>query len=542
MRVLFQKVVRLDFSNCILFFLASICILPVSAVIITAFGDSNGLINHLFSTVLGRYLGNTLSLMILTALVSLVFGLSSAWVVSRYRFPFRQSFEWLLILPAAVPAYIIAFTYTDFFEYSGPLQTLLRQIFGWSSAKDYWFPQIRSLGGAAFVMGSVLYPYVYVMARTSFSNTSPQLYEAASLHGRNSFTDVGLPLARPAIVASLALVLMEVISDFGTVEYFAIETLTLGIFNVWLGMNNLTAAAQLSCFAFFLIILVLVIERLARSHRAFQYRSSADQLPKKYLSKKHRVYCILICVFPIIFGFGIPVSVLLNFVFKNYSVLPLENTFVSVFNTVLVASVAALMGVSISLILAVLAKYKSGQLGKTLASFSAFGYAFPGTILAIGVVYVSSSIDYLWQELGEFFSFSTGFLFSGSLGVLVLAYFVRFHAISYGSIQTGLSRVNNHSLEASYLLGNGFLLSFLRVILPLLRPSITVASLLVFVEIMKELPMTLLLRPFGFETLATLTYQYAKDELLEQSALPALLIVLSGLLPVIFLNRILSSK
>ena len=227
---------------------------PVVAIVVTANGDSAGLWSHLAETVLPRYVLNTITLMMSVGALSLIFGVTSAWIIFRFDFIGRRHIQWILLLPAAIPGYLIAYTYTDFLEYAGPVQVLLRDLMGWQSARDYWFPEIRSMSGAALVLGAVLYPYVYVMARTAFLLTPASLFEVSQMMGRGHFWRVGLPLARPAIVAGLALVLMETVSDFGTVEYFAIETLTLGIFNVWLGMNNLTAAAQIATFSFLFII------------------------------------------------------------------------------------------------------------------------------------------------------------------------------------------------------------------------------------------------------------------------------------------------
>ncbi|MEM7776529.1 MAG: hypothetical protein AAF732_13045 [Pseudomonadota bacterium] len=248
-------------------------LVPIAAVVIAAFGTSSGLWLHLSQTVLPRYLWNTLALMAGVSIVALGFGVTTAWAVTRYDFPARRTFELMLLLPAAVPAYLIAYTYTDFLEYAGPVQGGLRDLFGWRNARDYWFPEIRSLGGAWLVMGAVLYPYVFMMARAAFLLTPASYYETAMVSGRNVFWGVAIPLARPAIVAGLALVLMEVLSDFGTVEYFAIETLTLGIFNVWLGMNSLATAAQLSLVAFIFVAALLIVEQKARLQRRYADKS-----------------------------------------------------------------------------------------------------------------------------------------------------------------------------------------------------------------------------------------------------------------------------
>ena len=270
---------------------------PIVAVLLTAVGDSGGLWEHLYETVLGRYVANTLILMMGVGLLAIGFGVSSAWVINRYDFLGRRMLEWMLLLPAAIPAYIIAYTYTDFFEYAGPLQSALRHMFSWQSRGDYWFPEIRSLGGAMLVMASVLYPYIYMVTRIAFRLTPASLFEIALVHNQSQFWKVGLPLARPAIMAGLALVLMEVVSDFGTVEFFAIETITLGIFNVWLGMNNLVAAAQISSVGFLFILGLLGLELYARSRQQYVSTSRAQNSLPPITDDAPWYLCLLVALF-----------------------------------------------------------------------------------------------------------------------------------------------------------------------------------------------------------------------------------------------------
>jgi iron(III) transport system permease protein len=511
---------------------------PFIALIWTASGDSGGLWSHLMQTVFPRYVGNTLLLMFGVGTLSLYFGLSTAWMISRYTFPGSKILEWCLLLPATVPAYIIAYTYTDLLEYAGPVQGVLREIFGWTSARDYWFPEIRSLGGAVLVMSSVLFPYIYLMARTAFRLTPASYYEVARLHNRNMFLHVGLPMARPAIIAGLALVLMEVVSDFGTVEFFAVETLTLGIFNVWLGMNNLTAAAQIACVAFVFILTLLIIERIARNRQRFTDTLKRSTALRKSRPKGWRiVLCMAICLLPIILGFIIPVTVLANFVLQGYSVTDFEALLQTTINSLSIALGAAVMVMVLAFVMVLVVTYQKHPLLKGLTAISATGYAFPGTVLAIGAVSFAGFVDDRLQQIFEDwlgFTF-TGFLIGGS-GLLVLAYVVRFQAIGYGAITAGVKRLSPNIMNASYSLGHGFSNSLIFVATPLLRKSILAGGLLVFVDVMKELPMTLLLRPFNYETLATYVYQFAKDELLEQSALAALMIVIVGLGPIAIMN------
>ena len=521
--------------------LVAVFISPILAVFAAATGDSDQLWSHLATTVLPRYVSNTVTLAAGVGVIALLFGVSSAWLVSRYEFPGRRWMEWILLLPAAVPAYIVAYTYTDFLEYAGPVQSLLRDMFGWNSARDYWFPEIRSMGGAILVMGAVLYPYVYLMARTAFLLTPASLYETALVAGRDVFWSVALPLARPAIVAGLALVLMEALSDFGTVEYFAIETLTLGIFNVWLGMNNLAAAAQIACLSFVFVLALLAVEIIARSHRQF-----VDTGRRPTPISAQRLYgwrgwgCLFACLIPVIVGFVVPVGVLLGFVVRGYS-LSLDSAVLSAIqNSLFLAGTTAVVVMSTATFMVLVCTYRGNTFLRQAAAIASVGYAFPGTILAIGVVTVTGALDwFLGGVLDSIFGFGQEGLLAGTLILIILACSTRFQAIGYGAMTSGQQRLPPNLMHASRTLGRTFGESLREIILPLLAKSFIAGGLLVFVDVMKELPMTLLLRPFNFETLATYVYQFAKDELLEEAALPALVIVLTGILPVVIMNAAL---
>ena len=510
---------------------------PVLAVLVAAFGDSGGLWSHLYDTVLGHYISNTLILMAGVGVVAIGFGVSSAWVISRYDFAGRRILEWMLLLPAAIPAYIIAYSYTEFFEYAGPLQSGLRHLFGWQSSRDYWFPEIRSLGGAILVMASVLYPYIYMVTRIAFRLTPASLFEIALVHNRSQFWQVGLPLARPAIMAGLALVMMEVMSDFGTVEFFAIETITLGIFNVWLGMNNLVAAAQISIVGFGFILALLGLELYARSRQQY-VSSSHNQMPLAMLvpTKAGVLACWAVCVIPLLFGFFIPVGVLLGLVATNDFLADFLAIRGIIGNTLIVAVIAAGVIMVLSAFIVVTATFRAGSKTRKLALFASTGYAFPGTILAIGVLIFTGQLD---RAISMLFGAQFQGILITSIGVLFLAYVVRFQAVGYGAMISGVRRLPANMMNASRVLGQGYMDSIRRVIMPLLKSSFLAGMMLVFVDVMKELPMTLLLRPFNFDTLATYTYQFAKDEMLEVAALPALMIVLSGLVPVILMSAML---
>ena len=510
---------------------------PVAALLLAAFGDSGGLWRHLVDTVLATYVTNTLLLMGGVGIVAIVFGVSSAWVISRYDFAGRDMLEWMLLLPAAIPAYIIAYCYTDFFEYAGPVQSALRAAFGWQSPRDYFFPEIRSVGGAVLVMASVLYPYIYMVTRIAFRLTPASLFEIALVHNKSQFWHVGLPLARPAIVAGLALVMMEVVSDFGTVEYFAVQTITLGIFNVWLGMNNLVAAAQISSVGFLFILGLLGLELYARSRQQYVSTSRAqNSLAPLPTSTGGTCVCWALCLIPLSFGFFIPLGVLLRFVLRGDVMADFLAIQPVVVNTMLVAIAAAFLIMLIASVIVLTAAFRAGPKLRKLALMSSTGYAFPGTILAIGVLVYAGYIDHLLRLISG--GWISSFLIA-SMGLLMLAYLVRFQAVGYGAMLSGVRRLPENLMSASRVLGHGYGASLRQIILPLLKSSFLAGLMLVFVDIMKELPMTLLLRPFDFETLATHTYQFAKDEMLEQAALPALMILVTGLIPVILMSAML---
>ena len=521
--------------------LALVFFAPILSVFAAATGDSGGLWDHLFRTVFPRYVANTLTLMAGVGFVSLLFGVAAAWVVHRYAFPGRAILQWMLLLPAAVPTYLIAYTYTDFLEYAGPLQQVLRDMFGWRNARDYWFPEIRSMGGASLVLGAVLYPYVYMMARTAFLLTPAALFEAGMLAKRNLFFNVALPLARPAIVAGLALVLMETISEFGAVEYFAIETITLGIFNVWLGMNSLPAAAQIASVSTLFIVALLCVELLARSRRRFTNTSRKTvPLAATPVGGSKALACVAVCLTPVVVGFVIPAGLLSGFILQGHSLEFGSGVVTASLNSIALAGAVAFFVIASAAFMGLVAHYEGGAPLKRLTALASVGYAFPGTILAIGVITVGGVID---DGIGAFVENALGLSYqgwlTGGIGLVAIACTVRFQAVGYGAITTGLQRLPPNMMEASRSLGHTFAQSLRDVILPLLRLPLITGGLLVFVDVMKELPMTLLLRPFNYETLATYVYQFAKDELLEEAALPALFIVIVGILPVIAMNAML---
>ncbi|MEM7072718.1 MAG: iron ABC transporter permease, partial [Pseudomonadota bacterium] len=466
----------------------------------------------------------------------------SAWLVTRYEFPFRKVFEWALLLPLAMPAYLIAYSYTDFLEFGGPVQNWLRQMVC-SSGQPCTFrlPEIRSMGGGILMMGAVLYPYIYMLMRAALLLTPDSVYEAAMLARRNPFFHIALPITRPAIIAGLALVVMEVIADFGTVEYFAIETMTLGILNVWLGMNNLPAAAQIACSVVVVTIMLIALEKRARGMRRY-FVPGTRQSRKLTCTRSQAAICITVCLIPVTIGFIIPVLVLLSLATASADLITDVAWLGAGFNSVLVAGLVVLAVMGLALFMVLVANWLGKGWLQRLTWLASCGYAFPGILLAIGVVGLAGVIDQWISQIALWFSLPFKGLLSGSLALVIIACTVRFQAIGHVTIASGLERIPANLLPASRTLGYSFWQSFKKVIFPLMRPAILAGSVLVFVDVMKELPMTLLLRPFNFETLATYVYQFAKDELLEEAAIPALLIVLAGIIPVFVIHASLGRQ
>ncbi|MFQ5953661.1 MAG: ABC transporter permease [Kiloniellales bacterium] len=511
---------------------------PILAVIGIAFAPSGDIWVHLVDTLLARYAGNTFLLMLGVSLGTFVIGVGTAWLVTMCRFPGARLFEWALLLPMAVPAYVIAFTYTDLLEYAGPVQQALRALFGWQSARDYWFPEIRSLGGAGAMFTLVLYPYVYLLSRAAFLEQSVCVLEISRTLGRTawgSFLTVAVPLARPAIAIGIALALMETLNDYGTVSYFAVSTFTAGIFDVWLGMNSLPGAAQLACLLLAIIVVLVVVERLSRRRQRFHHTSSRySPLPRLRLRPLAAALATLACLTPVALGFLMPGAVLVAFAVSG----AWQTAFLGdVANSLMLAALAAALAVLTGLFMAYGVRLGASPVLRAATQFASLGYAVPGAVLAVGVIVPFAWFDNtLDRFLRDSFGVSTGLILSGTLIALTFAYVVRFLALSFGTVEAGLGKVTTSMDQAARTLGHGPFSTLRRVHLPMIRTSVLTAGLLVFVDVMKELPMTLLLRPFNFHTLATRVYEYAADELLEEAALPALAIVAAGIGPVVLLS------
>ena len=528
----------LNFWKNISYILIILLLTPIVMLILSSFQNNIDTWLHLFDTKLSIYFYNTLSLILGVGILSITIGVSCAWILAKYKFFLSNFVEWALLLPAAIPAYIVAYCYTDFLEYGGIIQTALREIFNWQSAKEYFFPEIRSMTGAILILSFALYPYIYFITKVAFTSTPKNLFNVAKIHGKSEFLYVALPMARPAIIAGLSLVLMETISDFGTVEFLAVETVTLGIFNLWLGMNNLSAASQLSFLAFTFIVVLLGVELSARKNQKFN-NPQASSFEKKIeeISFNKSLLLFFICLLPILFGFIIPVLILINLSLQSFDQSNFYYFIEITLNSISISLFGAFLTILFSFIVVVAVKYHGGKKFSFFATIAGSGYAFPGVILALGTTFFLSFIQNNINELFLNFNLNWNLTLIGTFTALLYTYICRFNAIGIGYINSGIQRVSPNLLEAGMLQGVSFDKSLFKIIFPLIRPSILTGFLIVFVDIFKELPVTLLLRPFNFETLATYVYQYAKEEMLEQCALAALLIILIGTIPVFILNK-----
>lgn len=536
---------RLDLWTVGTLLIAAIVFVPIAAVVWMALFPTENIWPHLIDTVLPGYVQATILLMLGVGIGTFVIGTGTAWLVTMTRFPGRKVFEWALLAPLAVPAYVIAYVYTDFLEYAGPVQGALRALFGWETSRDYWFPEIRSLGGAISMLTLVLYPYVYLLARSAFLEQSVAVLEVSRTLGCTpwgAFRRVALPLARPSIVVGLALVMMETINDYGTVDYFAVRTLSAGIFNVWLLMGNRGGGAQVALVLLAFVLALLLLERFGRRRKGY-HNTGAKHAPivPLTLSPLRQGLAFLACALPVTLGFLLPGGRLAMFAAGRFGESWDAGFLGYAANSLLLSGGAALAAMALGLFMAYAVRLGRGGVLRAAVRFASLGYAVPGAVLAIGVLVPFGAFDNWLDALARAeLGFSTGLLLSGSVAGLMFAYVVRFLALSYGTVEAGLGRVKPTLDMAARTLGQGPAGVLWRVHAPIIRGSLLTAALLVFVDCMKELPATLLLRPFNFDTLATYVYQYAGDERLEESALAALSIVVVGLLPVILLSKSIS--
>ena len=512
-----------------------VCILIFTPIALVALQFNNNTENwdHIQQTVLSTYIFSTLILVLSTAILSTFLGVTCAWLVACCEFPGRKFFEWTLILPLTIPTYIAAYSYYDLLEMFTPMMIWIRTNF--SPESMIYFNDIMVYLVTSLVMTSVLFPYVYLSTRASFLMQGNQLIEAAKTLGHtplNIFWKVALPMARPAIIAGLSLVVMETLNDYGAVEYFGIPTFTIGIFRSWLGMNDMGSALKLSSYLLFFVFFILYIEKYFRGEAKFHQKNDSSRTYSPNLLKgKYSILAIFFCLLPLCLGFIIPITRLL-FWASSVSGRFFDIAFFQViFNSIGLASVSSLLIVTLATILIFTSSYFQSKLVKVANQFAILGYSMPGAVVAMGFLLIAGYINQ-----------SMGYLLTGTLILLAFAYLVRFLAVAWQPIDSGMEKKCDQINQASRILGNSALISMFKLNLPLLKKSIIVAVLLIFVDIFKELPLTLILRPFNFDTLATLTYDLNSQAQLHESAIPALLIILVTIPPIIFLNNQLDDR
>jgi iron(III) transport system permease protein len=516
--------------------------LPITTIVVLALAAGAGSWRNAFAGTLLPLTLNTLLLCLGTALLSLVFGLISSWLISFYYFPLRKPLTWLAFLPIAMPGYIISYIYVDFFTYAGPLQTWARGIFGWSNPGDYFFPEVRSLPAAVLVMSLVLYPYVYLAGRAAFARQPVnQIYVGRTLgHSPwNIFRKIVLPQARPAIAAGLVLVVMECLNDVGAMSFFGVRTYAIAIFSTWLDQGSLGGAAALALIMIGAAMLLVIAERWARAHDRLPRAQQPDASYSREELKGLKGWLATAAVgLPVLFGFFLPLFLLVSHGFRRFGDASWGKFLDAAWNSAFLALAAAAIAVLLALTIAY-AKRRTQSPALEAATFLAnTGYAIPGTVLAIGVIVPFSVADHVLNGLSQnVFGVRPGLLLSGTVIALLFAYVARFLIAATGMLEAGYERIPQSIDSAARTLGHSPMATLFAVHVPMLKPAFMAAALLVFVDAMKELPATLLLRPFNFETLATEVFTYASLGQIEEAALPALIIVGAGLIPVIVLMR-----
>ncbi len=523
-------------------FAAALVALPVLSVASHLFtADTTEVWSHLAATLLPEYIATTLQLCIGVAIGSALLGVGAAWIVTHFDFPGRGTLEWMLMLPLAMPAYVMAYTYTDLLQFAGPVQTALREATGWRRA-DYSFPEVRSTAGAAMMFICALYPYVYLLTRVAFLERGAGVIEAGRSLGLSpwrNFLRVSLPLARPAIAAGVALVLMETLADYGTVAYFAVQTFTTGIYRAWFSLGDRSAAAQLSMCLLAFVLVVLALEKVTRGSARFHGTGLRRQPTRGApLSGWPAAAAFAACMVPLLAGFLVPCGVLLRMAWTDSEAQFGARFFQLAGNSVLVSGVTALLAVILALLVAYARRLNAGPAARLAHWTAGMGYALPGSVIAVGVLIPVAQFDNaLVQWMQAHAGYQGGLLLTGSISALVFACLVRFLAAALQAIDAALHRVTPSMDDASRSLGMSPAQTLWRVHLPLLRRGLLTASLLVFIDVMKELPATLVMRPFNFDTLATQVYRMASDERLAEASVPSIAIVAVGLLPLILLSR-----
>ena len=522
--------------------IAAVVLAPLVAVIWLALNPTENIWPHLIATTLPRYFGNTAYLAVGVAALTAAIGAGSAWLVSMYRFPFSGWLEWLLLLPLAIPAYVTAYALVDFLDYSGPVQGALREAFGWTSARDYWFPEVRSRWAAVLVLAASLYPYVYLLARSAFREQSGGSYEVARALGAGPvglFLRVGLPLARPAIAAGAAIAMMETVADFGVVDYFGVQTLTTGIFTTWLEAGNAGGAAQIAGVVLTVIMVLLALEKRSRRHSRY-YQSARQPRPINRTQLRGAMGWVAtgLCLAPFTMGFILPVGVISAYAWANPEAWFGPGLSRALVHTLVTGGAAAVLTVLAALFMVYGVRMTGRRLPRALLPLTAVGYAAPGAVLAVGILIPLAAIDHrLADAILALTGTDPGLLLTGSAFAIILAYVVRFFALAQSAADSAFGRISPSLPMAARSLGRTAGGALREVYMPLIRGSVASAVLLVFVESVKELPATMLLRPFNYETLATRVHEKASLENLGDAAPAALLVMAVGLVATVILAR-----
>lgn len=522
---------------------AAIALMPIAVVMGIALSGDGSDWPHLVQNVIPQSTTATLLLLVLVAAGTASMGVSSAWMVVAYDFPFRRVLAWMLVLPLAVPPYLAAYAFAEFLHFSGPVQTGFRALTGFATPRDYWFPEIRSTYGAAFVLSMVLYPYVYLTSRVVFIMQGRNIGDAARTLGAaplRVLRTILLPVARPAIVAGVALVLMETLNDIGASKYLGVPTLTYSVYTTWLNRGSLEGASQIALLMLVLVLAILMMERWARRRQRFNVGRGSQmnaQPPRVKLTGPRAVLATLATTAPVAFGFGVPLYIFGDYASRRLYQLAEPELWDALLNSVIVASAAALITVIVALLLLHAARIDRSRPVAAVTRLAMVGYALPGTVLGLGLLFalafIDNSIDAWMREL---FGISTGLLFTGSAAAVILVCSIRFLALAEGAVRGGIEKLPPHIDEAARSLGRSPTRSAVSVLLPLLRPAVFTAAVLVFVDTVKELSATILLRPFGFNTLATSVFEDASRGVPEDGAMAALTIIATSVVPVILLS------
>jgi iron(III) transport system permease protein len=513
---------------------------PLFTIFIKLFDNPGGSWSHIANNLLFGYFQNTILLLLGVAFFTFLLGVSTAWLVSNYEFPGRKYFEWLLILPLGFPGYIMAYTYVGILDYTGPLQVFLRNTFDISFKGSVI--DIMNLPGAIFILSITLFPYVFLISRASFVQQSKTLQEASYLLGTNrlkTFYKVALPMARPAIVAGIALASMEVLNDYGTVKYFGVNTFTTGIFRAWFSLGDSSTAIYLAAILMVFVFVILYLESLQRGQRQFS-SVHGTQRPTVRLHPTFgkKLFYSAICLAIFLLSFLFPFLQLLHWVNMTYSKVVNQDFFLLIYRSFGLAAVSGIIIVIFSVVLLYALRLSPFKWVKNITKISTLGYAIPGAVIAVGVMIPFIALD-KWIYGTLISSKTAGLFFSGTLFALVFAYLVRFMAVGYNPVEAGFQKIGIHVNEASRLLGTRSTKTLWKIDLPLIKTSLVSGIILVFVDVLKELPLTLILRPFNYQTLATKAFDMATNEMIAESANAALIIILTGIIPIIFLNRLI---